>query len=359
MARTKKNVETGDGTFDVKAFANAMVELHDQESLPIDKVKELLTESMLKSYKDWWCIKNGFKNNKELNNSADLKATIYIDWEGGKYHICDAWEIVPTDDDIEDDFYQVSLEKAQENGVPQFKKDMATAKLKDAAKVRDTAKTWEKKADLATDENEKVACLKARDDEIAKAESMEKEAHDLVDIKVGGLSEVEIDNRELGVLYTRRVYSDFRQRMKKEAMEALDESVKQMIGHNITGVVQSVEGEAGRLRVVADFGKASGVLEKMDLLESDNFQEGQPIKAFLIGTINREDGKPSLRVSRTSEGYVKALFQNEVPEVADGTVVIKKIARMAGVRTKMMVMNWYSAIFASIVVAFPLIFGWK
>lgn len=76
MARTKKNVETGDGTFDVKAFANAMVELHDQESLPIDKVKELLTESMLKSYKDWWCIKNGFKNNKELNNSADLKATI-------------------------------------------------------------------------------------------------------------------------------------------------------------------------------------------------------------------------------------------------------------------------------------------
>lgn len=45
-------------------------------------------------------------------------------------------------------------------------------------------------------------------------------------------------------------------------MEALDESVKQMIGHNITGVVQSVEGEAGRLRVVADFGKASGVLEK-------------------------------------------------------------------------------------------------
>lgn len=77
----------------------------------------------------------------------------------------------------------------------------------------------------------------------------------------------------------------------------------------------------------------------MDLLESDNFQEGQPIKAFLIGTINREDGKPSLRVSRTSEGYVKALFQNEVPEVADGTVVIKKIARMAGVRTKMMVMS--------------------
>lgn len=76
MARTKKNVETSDGTFDVKAFANAMVELHDQESLPIDKVKELLTESMLKSYKDWWCIKNGFKNNKELNNSADLKATI-------------------------------------------------------------------------------------------------------------------------------------------------------------------------------------------------------------------------------------------------------------------------------------------
>ena len=57
---------------------------------------------------------------------------------------------------------------------------------------------------------------------------MEKEAHDLVDIKVGGLSEVEIDNRELGVLYTRRVYSDFRQRMKKEAMEALDESVKQV-----------------------------------------------------------------------------------------------------------------------------------
>lgn len=339
MARTKKNVETGDGTFDVKAFANAMVELHDQESLPIEKVKELLTESMLKSYKDWWCIKNGFKNNKELNNSADLKATIYIDWEKGKYHICDAWEIVPTDDDIEDDFYQVSLEKAQENGVPQFKKDMATAKLKDAAKVRDTAKTWEKKVDLAIDENEKAACLKARDDEIAKAESMEKEAHDLVDIKVGGLSEVEIDNRELGVLYTRRVYSDFRQRMKKEAMEALDESVKQMIGHNITGVVQSVEGEAGRLRVVADFGKATGVLEKMDLLESDNFQEGQPIKAFLIGTINREDGKPSLRVSRTSEGYVKALFQNEVPEVADGTVVIKKIARMAGVRTKMMVMS--------------------
>lgn len=337
MPRKKKEEvvdEKLNGTFNVKSFEDAMVEIHDKEQLSIDKVKALLESSLLKGYKDWWCV----KNKMQTSNASDLKATINIDWESGVIHICDAWEIVPTDDDIVDDFYQISLEEAQKIGIPAFKKDLS-AKLKDeASKLRDSAANWHKQAELATDENGKTAASNAEKDDLDKAQELETKANDMLVIKAGGLCEKEIDYSKLDRLYIRRVISDFHQRMREEGKRNLMEFYSSKLGHNIVGTVNQVDD--GGQSIDIDFGKAHGTLGKRDILPNDVFHQGEQVKVFLKGVTER-DGIPSLEISRTHEGYVKALYEEEVPEVADGTVVIKKIARQPGIRTKIMVTTSY------------------
>lgn len=337
MPRKKKD-EYGDeklnGTFNVKSFEDAMVEIHDKEQLSIDKVKALLENSLLKAYKDWWCIKSKIPT----SNASDLKATIHIDWESGVIHICDAWEIMPSDDDIVDDFYQTSLEEAQKIGIPTFKKELAK-KLKDeASKLKDAAASWQKKAESAKDENVKSGALEAQKDDLARAEELEKKAKDMTSIKVGGLCEKEIDYAKLDRLYIRRVISDFHQRMREEGKRNLMEFYSAKLGHNIVGTVSQIED--GSQTVDIDFGKAHGRLGRKDMLPSDVFHPGEQVKVFLKGVTDR-DGIPSLEISRTHEGYVRALYEDEVPEVADGTVLIKKIARQPGIRTKIMVTTTY------------------
>lgn len=338
MPRKKKEEvvdEKLNGTFNVQSLESALVEIHDKDQLSIDKVKALLEASLLKAYKDWWCLKNGFQASANAN---DLKATIYVDWESGNIHLCDAWDIVATDDDIEDDFYQVSLEQAQENGIPSFRKEEAEKLREEASKARDSATLWEKKVQEAPSDEVKKGAEAAREDDLQKAQALEKKAEDLLSIRVGGISEKEIDYGKLDRLYIRRVISDFHQRMREEGRKTLMEFYSNKLGHNIVGTVSQVD-ESGQ-NVDVDFGKAHGLLGRRDVLPGEAFHVGEQVKVFLKGVTER-DGSPSLEISRTSEGYVKALFEEEVPEVADGTVAIKRIARQAGVRSKVMVASDY------------------
>lgn len=85
-----------------------------------------------------------------------------------------------------------------------------------------------------------------------------------------------------------------------------------------------------------DLGKARGILPKSELIPGETLKMGDSVKVY-ITKIEETPKGPSIRLSRKHYGFVKRLFESEIPEFADGTLVMHGVAREAGVRSKVAV----------------------
>jgi len=97
----------------------------------------------------------------------------------------------------------------------------------------------------------------------------------------------------------------------------------------------TIQRREGRV-VLIDLGRATGVLLPEDQIETERYFPGVRIKAILREVTMTNKG-PEIRLSRSSPGLVAAIFAQEIPEIANGIVEIKNIAREAGSRTKVAV----------------------
>src|SRR3989338_2936620 len=103
---------------------------------------------------------------------------------------------------------------------------------------------------------------------------------------------------------------------------------KEIVG----GIVQKVE----RGNVYVDFNRATGILPAEEQIPGEFFQRGQRVRAYLYSVEDTQRGI-NLRLSRTHPKFIEKLFAIEAPEVENGTVEIKSIAREAGARSKIAV----------------------
>ena len=85
-----------------------------------------------------------------------------------------------------------------------------------------------------------------------------------------------------------------------------------------------------------DLGKARGILSKNELIPGEKLNMGDSIKVY-ITKIEATPKGPLILVSRKNYGFVKRLFEHEIPEFADGTLELRGVAREAGVRSKVCV----------------------
>lgn len=83
-------------------------------------------------------------------------------------------------------------------------------------------------------------------------------------------------------------------------------------------------------------GKSEAILPRGEQIPGEVLTEGQIIKVYIVDVRETEKG-PKIMISRTHPGFVKRLFEMEVPEIFDGIVEIKAVSREAGMRTKMAV----------------------
>ena len=103
-------------------------------------------------------------------------------------------------------------------------------------------------------------------------------------------------------------------------------------GEIVTGTVQRIE----RGNIFIDMGRATGLLPYEEQIPGERFGQGERIRAYLYRV--EESGKGVfLRLSRSHPKLLEKLFEAETPEIANGTVMIKSIAREAGSRTKIAV----------------------
>ena len=85
-----------------------------------------------------------------------------------------------------------------------------------------------------------------------------------------------------------------------------------------------------------DFGRARGILPKSEMIPGETVKMGSQIKVYVTKVEAGTKG-PLILLSRKHYGFVKRLFESEIPELADGTVILYQVAREPGIRSKVAV----------------------
>ena len=155
--------------------------------------------------------------------------------------------------------------------------------------------------------------------------------------EVGSIVNLPVDNVEFG-----RIAGNGKQVIIQGLREAESGMVYEEYNskqHEIlTGVVTRIDPRNGSvaLRIGTGAEATDAILSAGEQVKGETLVEGQRIKVYLVD-VRRQSRGPQVVISRTHPGLVKRLFELEVPEIYDGTVEIRSIAREAGSRTKMAV----------------------
>ena len=123
-------------------------------------------------------------------------------------------------------------------------------------------------------------------------------------------------------------------RLREAEREAVLAEFEDKLGTVMTGVVSRVEPKLVRV----DLGKASGIMPRSEQIDGEYYTVGSRIKVY-VKNVERDDARAQLILSRACGEFVEYLFRQEVPEINNGMVEIKGIAREAGKRTKIAVLS--------------------
>ena len=122
------------------------------------------------------------------------------------------------------------------------------------------------------------------------------------------------------------------QRLREAEKISILAEYKDRIGQILNGKVQKME----RGNVFVDLGRVTGLLSRDEQIPGEYYRQGERIKAYLANVEETPRGV-NLRLSRAHPKLVEELFAIEAPEIANGAVIVKAIAREAGSRTKIAV----------------------
>lgn len=144
--------------------------------------------------------------------------------------------------------------------------------------------------------------------------------------------EVEVTPNNFGRVAAQTAKQVIKQRIKEAEREILYEEFKDRAGDMVTGIVQQNDTRY----TLVDLGRVEALLPPYEQVPGEKYKHGERIKCYIAEVKNTTKG-PQVIVSRTHTGLIRRLFELEVPEIYEGVVEIKNIAREAGYRTKIAV----------------------
>lgn len=155
------------------------------------------------------------------------------------------------------------------------------------------------------------------------------------DANVGETVSVESTPRDFGRIAAQTAKQVVLQGIKEVEREYIYGEFRDRQGELITATVQRI----AKGNIVLELGKAEAILLPKEQVETDRYFHGQRLKVYLLEIRNDESGGrgPRLFVSRAHKSLITRLFEMEVPEIYDGRVEIKSVAREPGLRTKVAV----------------------
>ena len=143
----------------------------------------------------------------------------------------------------------------------------------------------------------------------------------------------EITNIDFGRIAASTARQVIVQKIREAEKEIVFTDFQSKVGEIVSGTVYRFE----KGNIIVDLlGKAEGILLKREQSPKEEFKQGQRIRAFIV-EVKKEAKGPQIILSRAHPNFVKKLFELEVPEIYEGIVEVKSVARQPGERTKIAV----------------------
>ena len=152
--------------------------------------------------------------------------------------------------------------------------------------------------------------------------------------KLGDVIETELKTKEFRRLSAGAAKSVIIQAIREGERTAMQQAYESKREEIITATVSKIDTVSGN--VILDTGTGMATLLKSEQIPGEEFEVGQKIKVYII-EVNKESRGPLVTLSRVHAGLVRRMFELEIPEITDGIVLIKGVAREAGSRTKIAV----------------------
>lgn len=149
---------------------------------------------------------------------------------------------------------------------------------------------------------------------------------------VGGDLGVKVDSADFGRIAAQTAKQVIIQRVREAERTTTFDEYKDRKGELITGVVRRFE----RGNIIVDVGRAEAILPTREQVPRENIRSGDRVIAYVLDVLEVSRG-PQIVLSRVHPNLVVKLFQQEVPEIEEGIVIIEAAAREAGVRSKIAV----------------------
>ena len=154
--------------------------------------------------------------------------------------------------------------------------------------------------------------------------------------EVGDVVEYQVTPRDFGRIAAQTAKQVVVQRIREAERGMIFDNFITRQGEILTGTVQRVSNET----LFVNVGNTEGILSPNEQVPGERYKVNDRLKVYIMDVRKTNKG-PQVFLSRSHPGLVKRLFELEVPEIEDGTVEIKGIAREAGSRTKMAVYTEY------------------
>ena len=162
--------------------------------------------------------------------------------------------------------------------------------------------------------------------------SLSEAKHLKADIKLAELLMVESTPQNAGRIAAQTAKQVILQRLHEAEHTAIFDEYAGKSGDIVSGIIQRIEAR----QVIVDLGRAQAVLPPNEQMSNERYRIGQRLKVYLVEVAKTAKG-PRVIVSRSHPELLKRLFELEIPEVTNGTVEIKAVAREAGFRSKIAV----------------------
>lgn len=241
------------------------------------------------------------------------------------------------------DFFEAIEMIEKEKGIPReymfdkIRQAMTTAYRKDNADVEDNVEI------VLDEENKRIEMFIHK----TVVKEVEDPAHEILleaakkvnrKAKLGEDLAIPVDTTKFGRIAAQAAKQVIIQGIREAERGIIYEEFTSKEHEILTGVVSHVEPRNGSvsIRISSNSEFTEAMLAANERIKTESLQEGDRIKVYVVEVRNSTRG-PQVLISRTHPGLVKRLFELEVPEIYDGTVEIKSIAREAGSRTKMAV----------------------
>ena len=151
---------------------------------------------------------------------------------------------------------------------------------------------------------------------------------------VGDIVETEVKTKNFRRLSAGAAKSVIVQGIREGERKIAQDAYESKREEIITATVNKIDRETGN--VILETGNGYATLLKTEQIPGETFMVGDRIKVYVL-EVNRESRGPLVTLSRSHAGLVRRMFELEIPEITDGVVIIKNVAREAGSRTKISV----------------------